>query len=69
MARSWQRLIDGRNIQNRDIVLLNHEFLESVLEDEGLISYLAHDLTEKIYNYSEMIEGGDESVWLVQIDK
>ena len=69
MAQSWQRLIDGHNIQNRDIVLLNHEFLESVLEAEGLPSYLAHDLTEKVYNYSNMIKGGDNSVWLVQIDK
>ena len=67
--QSWQRLIDGRNIQNRDIILLNHEFLESVLESEGLISYLAHDLTEEIYNYYDMVKGGDESVWLVQIDK
>ena len=50
MARSWQRLIDGRNIQNRDIVLLNHEFLESVLE-ENLNAEEAHRQTEKIYSY------------------
>lgn len=56
MAQSWQRLIDGRNIQDRDIVLLNHEFLESVLESEGLVSYLAHRQTEKIYNYSAALK-------------
>ena len=69
MAQSWQRLIDGRNIQNRDIVLLNHEFLESVLESGGIVTNEAHDLTEKIYDYYSMIKGGDNSVWLVQIDK
>lgn len=69
MAQSWQRLIDGRNIQNRDIVLLNHEFLESVIESEGIVTNEAHDLTEQIYNYSAMIEGGDNNVWLVQIDE
>ena len=56
MAQSWQRLIDGRNIQDRDIILLNHEFLESVLESEGLVSYLAHRQTEKIYNYSAALK-------------
>ena len=64
MAQSWQRLIDGRNIQTRDIVLLNHEFLESVFEAGGLVSYKAHDETEPIYNYRAMIESGDDSVWL-----
>ena len=53
MAQSWQRLIDGHNIQVRDIVLLNHEFLESVLEGEGLNAAEAHDMTEPIYNYAE----------------
>ena len=55
MAQSWQRLIDGRNIFEQDIILLNHEFLESVLESEGFVSYVAHSLAEKVYNYSYAI--------------
>ena len=57
MAQSWQRLIDGRNILEQDIILLNHEFLESILEEGGLVSYDAHTLTEKIYNYADAIKG------------
>ena len=56
MAQSWQRLIDGRNVQQRDLVLLNHEFLESVLESEGLNAQAAHERTQKIYNYAELIK-------------
>ena len=57
MAQSWQRLIDGRNILERDRILLNHEFLESVIESEGFVSYVAHMMTEKVYNYSDTIKG------------
>ncbi len=56
MAQSWQRLIDGRNIQPRDIVLLNHEFLESVIESEGFNAQGAHAVAEAIYNYSALIK-------------
>lgn len=56
MAQSWQRLIDGRNIQSRDIVLLNHEFLESVVEADGLNAQEAHTIAEAIYNYSALIK-------------
>ena len=31
MAQSWQRLIDGKNIQKHDITLLNHEIMEKIL--------------------------------------
>ncbi len=30
MSQSWQRLIDGREIKERDIILLQHEFLGRV---------------------------------------
>ena len=56
MAQSWQRLIDGRDIQTRDIILLNHEFLESVIEAEGFNAQVAHTIAEKIYNYSALIK-------------
>ena len=56
MAQSWQRLIDGRDIQTRDIILLNHEFLESIIEAEGFNAQVAHTIAEKIYNYSALIK-------------
>lgn len=55
IARSWQRLIDGREIEERDIVLLNHEFLESIFMAEGLIYSDAHTKTSVLYDYSKFI--------------
>jgi hypothetical protein len=52
MAQSWQRLIDGRDIQKRDIVLLNHEFLEHTLLRQGLSVQEAHEQAQKTYNYA-----------------
>lgn len=67
MAQSWQRLIDGRAIQERDIILLNHEFLESVLMAEGLDYDSAHEATEQLYNYRVTLERWDEDVRLAEI--
>ena len=53
MAQSWQRLIDGRNIQRQDLILLNHEYLESIYMAEGLKYRQAHDKAETIYNYTK----------------
>ncbi len=53
MARSWQRLIDGREIEECDIILLNHEFLESIFMEDGLKYDEAHEKTSAIYNYSQ----------------
>ena len=39
MAQSWQRLIDGKNIQKHDITLLNHELLEQRLMKKGWMNY------------------------------
>ena len=57
MARSWQRLIEGKNILEQDVILLNHEFLESILVSEGYSCREAHDKTELIYNYSAFVKG------------
>lgn len=35
MSQSWQRLIDGKNIQKHDITLLNHETMERNLMKQG----------------------------------
>lgn len=53
MAQSWQRLIDGKNIQKHDLTLLRHELMESDLINKGLTQKEAHKLTELKYNYSE----------------
>ena len=52
MAVSWQRLIEGNNIQEMDIVLLNHELHELQLMRQGLSYDAAHRLAELAYNYT-----------------
>ena len=53
MAQSWQRLIDGKNIQPHDLTLLNHEKMERELMRKGLSQSEAHIITSKTYNYSK----------------
>lgn len=56
IARSWQRLREGKDVQPQDIVLLQHEALEkSIMEEEGLEYRQAHDKAESAYNYSIMV--------------
>lgn len=55
MAQSWQRLIEGKNIQPHDLTLLNHEKMERELMAQGYSQNEAHDITSRVYNY------GDES--------
>ena len=56
MSQSWQRLIKGRNIEKEDIILLNHEFLESILMAEGLSADEAHNRTQEIYDYTAALK-------------
>ncbi|MCM1008854.1 MAG: hypothetical protein NC485_13240 [Ruminococcus flavefaciens] len=51
MAESWQRLIDGKDIQPHDITMLNHEKMEHELMKMGYSQYEAHKITEKKFNY------------------
>lgn len=53
MGQSWQRLMQGKDIQPHDITLLNHEFLESIYMKDGLSYNEAHIKAEKIYNYNK----------------
>ena len=55
MGQSWQRLIEGSNIEKRDIVLLNHEFLESIYMADGLKYDEAHEKAQEIYSYAEAL--------------
>ena len=56
MAQSWQRLIDGKNIQPHDITLIKHEVMERDLMRAGLSQDEAHRLTSKTYNYQKESE-------------
>lgn len=53
MGQSWQRLIDGKNIQKHDITLLQHEIMERNLMQQGYSQSEAHRITEQKYNYSK----------------
>ena len=56
MAQSWQRLIDGKHIQPQDLVLLQHEYLESNLMKMGYTQQAAHDLANEQFNYWDTIQ-------------
>ena len=62
MAVAWQRLING-TYEDRDIVLLKHELLESQVEKEYNLNYRdAHNIAQKKYPWSDIIDqmfGGD----------
>jgi len=56
MAVSWQKLIDGKNIREMDIVLLKHELVEIEFLSQGYTFDEAHELAEKKYNYAEYVK-------------
>lgn len=57
IAISWQNLTDGKNITDKDIILLNHELLEYKLMSEKGMNYReAHKIAEKKYNYAKAVE-------------
>jgi len=57
MAVSWQRLIEGKCIQEMDVVLLDHELMESGLMNEKGMKYKeAHDIVEKTFNYTKYVK-------------
>ena len=52
MAESFRRLLEGKEIQEHDIILLKHEYLEfAIMKRLGYNHSKAHDLTMKKYNY------------------
>ena len=53
---TWQRLIDGKYIQPQDLVLLQHEYLESNLMKMGYTQKAAHDLANEQFNYWDVIQ-------------
>lgn len=56
MAQSFQRLLDGKNIQVHDHILLKHERLEAYLMQRYHYVYEdAHELAERKYNYAKAL--------------
>ena len=54
IAESWQRLAGmSSGIQPHDIVLIKHELMEMELVAKGYSQEDAHDMTNKLYNYTE----------------
>lgn len=53
ISESWRRLIDGKNIQKHDLILLKHEVLERKLILSGLSQDEAHIQASKKYNYTK----------------
>jgi len=65
MAVSWQRLIEGKDIREMDVVLLNHERLEYTLMTERHLTYAeAHVLAEREYNYTKFVANLDKEAGL-----
>ena len=58
IAQSWQRLIDGNEIKEQDIILLKHELTEIYLVKNGMTQDQAHINATKKYNYYEASERG-----------
>ena len=56
MAVSWQRLIDGRDIREMDIILLNHELTELNFMARGYTYNKSHEMAEEKYNYTKFIK-------------
>lgn len=58
MAQSWIRLREGKNIQEHDIILLNHELMEANIMGKGTdIPYEpVHEEVQKQYNYAEALK-------------
>jgi hypothetical protein len=56
MAISWQRLIEGTAIQEEDLVLLRHEYLELTLMEKGLNYDEAHKKASEQFDYATIIK-------------
>ena len=57
MAESFQRVIEGKNIQEHDIILLKHELMEANLMagDPSMVYEIAHEIAQRKYNYAEAL--------------
>lgn len=54
MAQSFQRLLEGKDVQPHDILMLKHEHLEfAIMRKLGYNYDETHELTNTKYNYSK----------------
>ena len=60
MARSWQRIREGKSIEKHDIIMMEHELYESILMADGFNYDDAHHETEKLYNYVQALKKFEE---------
>lgn len=53
-AQAWQRLIEGKNIWDSDIIMLQHEFTElSIMKDTGCTYEEAHRVANESFDWFE----------------
>lgn len=56
MAIAWKRMQEGK-YENRDILLLKHEYLESIVEKKYSITYReAHEIASKKHDWNNILE-------------
>ena len=55
MAQSWQRLIDGKDIKEQDIVLLQHELMELRLLKAGVPLSEAHQQASNAFDFAKYL--------------
>ncbi len=56
MAESFRRLRNGKDIQEHDLIMLKHEYLEYGLMNKAGMPYKdAHRLAESKYNYAKAL--------------
>ncbi len=56
ISQSWQRLREGKRIQEKDIIMLKHEIEEMSYREMGYTQQQAHDLANEKYNYQAIIK-------------
>ena len=57
IAQSLQRLRDGKNVQEHDRILIQHEAMEyDLMNSKGMSYEEAHNITNEFFNYQEALE-------------
>lgn len=57
IGNAWERLVSNTFLKS-DLELLKHEYAESIIMGKCTVSWRkAHDITDKVYNWAEYLEG------------
>lgn len=63
IAQSWQRLAYMQDkVLPHDLLLVEHELMEMDLVNSGVAQQVAHDLTNKRFNYTEACDEYDKQM-------